>query len=149
MYIYIYIWVCLSPSLSLHIFFLPGNCQCVGQMANRASSKVHGFEVHDRRVNLHEKLARKQQLWIVAALLDRASAAMAPKKVASPGEAKPVKEALKRLSDNSVDLGNITPEDLKHLGAEDFKSLYTKMTKQLKNQKEVFAEYSKMKSIPM
>jgi hypothetical protein len=99
-------------------------------------------------VNLHEKLARKQQLWIVAALLDRASAAMAPKKLASPG-GKPVKEALKRLSDNSVDLGNITPEDLKHLGAEDFKSLYSTMTKLLKNQKEVFAEYSKMKSIPM
>jgi polyhydroxyalkanoate synthesis regulator phasin len=98
-------------------------------------------------VNLHEKLARKQQLWIVAALLDRASAAMAPKRHAI--EAKPLKEALQKLSDNSVDLGNITPEDLKHLGAEDFKSLYTKMTKQLKNQKEVFAEYSKMKSIPM
>ena len=87
-------------------------------MANRASSKVHGFEVHDRRVNLHEKLARKQQLWIVAALLDRASAAMAPKKGVDPG-GKPVKEALKRLSDNSVDLGNITPEDLKHLDPED------------------------------
>jgi ParB-like chromosome segregation protein Spo0J len=98
-------------------------------------------------VNLHEKLARKQQLWIVAALLDKASAAMAPKRHAI--EAKAVKESLKKLSDNSVDLGNITPEDLKHLGAEDFKSLYTKLTKQFKNQKEVFAEYSKMKSIPM
>ena len=80
--------------------------------------------------------------------MDRASAAMAPKKLADPG-GKPVKEALKRLSDNSVDLGNITPEDLKHLGAEDFKGLYTKMTNQIKNQKEVFAEYNKMKSIPM
>jgi len=98
-------------------------------------------------VNLHEKLARKQQLWIVAALLDRASAAMPPKRHAS--EAKPLKEALKKLSDNSVDLGNITPEDLKHLDPEDFKGLYTKMTNQIKNQKEVFAEYNKMKSIPM